>query len=55
MNKLNFKLEASDSDTNEIIYIREFSTQEIMEEYLREMARQVEIYLDNKNSGDLVI
>ena len=41
---LKFKVEVLNDDTGETIYIREFPTQEMLEEYLREMEREVEIY-----------
>jgi hypothetical protein len=41
---LKYKVEITNDDTGEIIYIREFSSQVFLEEHLREMEREVEIY-----------
>ena len=39
-----FKVEVINEDSGETIYIREFPTQIMLEEHLREMAKEVEIY-----------
>lgn len=41
---LKYKVEITNDDTGETIYIREFSSQVFLEEHLREMESEVEIY-----------
>lgn len=52
--KLKFSLEVSDDKTGEIIYTRSFSTQEIMEEHLREMEYEVNCYYNQKEKENNV-
>lgn len=39
-----YKLEVYNDDTGELIYQREFATQEMLEEHLREVESEVELY-----------
>ena len=39
-----YKIQVVNEDNDEVIYARAFSTQEMLEEHLREMASEVEIY-----------
>ena len=50
--KLNYNLAVVDHESGEIVYTRSFSSQEILEEHLREMASEVEIYQGIERSKD---